>query len=249
MNAIFKGNTQACIAHLRDAIQDDYLTKRHVVATFAGVGDDSVRRWFVDGSMPVGEALVRLRFYLEFLGYQVEEVQKLSQVIRDAARIYAFGVVSLSEVASACGFTEGRNGPDLVLRVFRGGCGISKHKQEQFTALAELYSDELAERKRATQKVLVGSVGQPEKVREDDKPTPLPVRLASQQPLGTHEALIESLAGLVEAMIPLAREISSDRFTPEERARVRELAGRDGVFTLANLLYRMCGERSRSMHS
>ena len=58
------------------------------------------------------------------------------------------------------------------------------------------------------------------------------------------EAIIESFGVSVKAMLPLARLLESSNFSPEERARVRDIAGRDGVVQLVNVMSRLCGERS-----
>ncbi len=251
--SVFKGNTMECLAHLEKAISDDHLAKREILATFVGVESANVRRWFNGTVKPAGEPLLRLRFYLEFLGYQVEEIQKLAPAVRDTARLLAFRVVSLSDIVGLVGYPEGRGGTDSLLATLRGMRGVSEERLAHFVSLVELYRGQLPEKQRATRRVQLSSV--PRVSAEAEPPAVVrssvvqPLRPASRQAPGTHDALIESLAGSVKAMIPLARAISSDDFTPDERARLRELAGSDGVFTLANLLYRLCGERARKIHS
>lgn len=252
MNAIFTGTTAECLVHLAQATKVDHFAKRKVIASFAGVGDSTVYRWFRGVMQPVGEPLLRLRFYMEFLGYNVQELQALNPPVRDTARLFAFGITTLSEIAQLVGYSEGRGGTDTLLAVFRGTHGVSKQRLEQFTSFVELYGEQLPEKKRATQKIQLNGTARAEADVDQAPVRPTVVqtlRPASQKPPSSREALIESLAGSVKALIPLARAISSDDFTAEDRARVRELAGGDGVFTLANLLYRLCGERARKMHS
>lgn len=253
MNTLFKGCTAACLKHLAHAIEVDYLEKRKVIADFVGVSDGTARRWFRGLMLPVGEPLIRLRFYLEFLGYRVDEIELLNKPIRDAARLFAFGVASLTEVMGLVGFSEDRNGASQLLAVFRGTRGISTRKLRDFESFVELYGERLAEKQRAIHKVV-----QTDSRHNNDhlqSPTtevtpPIISRLPRIKRGKTpREALIESLAGSIVALIPLAQSISSDEFTAEERAQVRELSGSNGVFTLANLLYRLCGERTRTMHS
>jgi hypothetical protein len=253
MNAVFTGTTAECLVHLAQATKVDHFAKRKAIASFAGVGDSTVYRWFKGVMQPVGEPLLRLRFYMEFLGYNVQELQALNPPVRDAARLFAFGIATLSEIAQLVGYSEGRGGTDTLLAVFRGTQGVSKQRLGQFTSFVELYGEQLSEKKRVTQKIQLNGTVRAE-VDADQAPTRSAsvvqaLRPASQKPTSSRDALIESLAGSVKALIPLARAISSDDFTAEDRARVRELAGGDGVFTLANLLYRLCGERARKMHS
>lgn len=252
MSMIFKGTTAECLVHLANATKEDHFRKRKMLASFVGVGDEAVYHWFKKGALPVGEPLLRLRFYLEFLGYNVEELQTLAPPIRDAARLFAFRVATLPEIAQLVGYPEGRSGIDTLLKVFRGTQGVTKQRLEQFTSFVELYGEQLSEKKRTTQKIQlnesasgVQSGGAPEVVKTPQVVHPLrpPVQPRDR------DVIIESLGTSVKALIPLARAVSSDNFTADERARVRELAGGDGVFTLANLLYRLCGERARKMHS
>ncbi|MFZ1987879.1 MAG: hypothetical protein WAV21_02505 [Minisyncoccia bacterium] len=253
MNAIFTGTTAECLAHLAKATKVDHFAKRKTIASFVGVGDSTVYRWFKEMMLPVGEPLLRLRFYMEFLGYDVVELQSLNPPVRDAARLFAFRISTLSEIAQLVGYSEGRGGTDTLLAVFRGTQGVSKQRLEEFTSFVELYGEQLLEKKRATQKVQLNGDVRAELDIDQASARPASMvqalRPTSQKPPNSRDALIESLAGSVKALIPLARAISSDDFTAEDRARVRELADSDGVFTLANLLYRLCGERARKMHS
>lgn len=253
MSAIFTGTTAECLAHLARSTKADRFNKRKILASFAGVGDETVFRWFKEVSLPVGEPLLRLRFYMEFLGYNVEEIQKLPPYIRDAARLFAFRVVSLSEMAQLLGYPEGRSSTDTLLGVFRGVRRVTKLRQEEFMSFVKAYGEQLSEKERVTPKILLNddaNNAQAVPVPEAIKPLQVAhlLRPSKQQP-HERDVIIESLAGSVKALIPLARAVSSDSFSAEERALVRELAGGDGVFILANLLYRLCGERARKMHS
>lgn len=252
MNAIFTGTTAECLAHLAKATKVDHFAKRRTIADFVGVGDSAVYRWFKGGIQPVGEPLLRLRFYMEFLGYNVAELQSLNPPVRDAARLFAFRIATLREIAQLVGYSEGRGGIDTLLAIFRGTQGVSKQKLDEFTLFVEIYEKHLSEKKRATKKIQLNcgpSRTQVEGALEAAKPSQVlhPLRTVAQP--RDRDVIIESLGTSVKALIPLARAVSSDGFTAEERARVRELAGGDGVFTLANLLYRLCGERARKMHS
>ena len=253
MSKIFKGTTAECFQHLGRAIQGEHLFEnRKLIADFAGVESPAVYRWFRAGKPPLGESLLRLRFYMEFLGYEVAETEALDPVIRDAARLCAFRVISMSETASLVGYPAGVSGMNMLHRVFHGKNGVHSEKLEHFKSLVDLYAEQLPERQRATPKLLKGSVRvtPPMESQAASRPSVVhPLRTNLRPTPQLRDALIESLAGSVKGMIPLAQAISSDDFTPEERARLRELAGGNGVFNLANLLYRLCGERARKMHS
>lgn len=249
------GTTKECLQRLGAIIQrdPDYYGKRKIIASFTGVSDSAAYRWIKGTSPPVGEPLIRLRFYLEFLGFDVQEIQLLEPRVRDAARIYAFGVTSIQETAGLLGYKsakENRGGVDPLLAVFRGASGVSKQRLEAFEAFIELHAEALEEKKRSVVSILPnGSTVNAEvpqsfiahEVRESKA-------LNAKQHAAERIAIIEALAASVKAIIPLARAASSDDFTANERARVRELAGHNGVMTAANLLFRLCGERTREVH-
>lgn len=247
MSHIFKGNTAACLRHLAAAIGSDN-TKRDIVARFADVDSGTVRRWFKSGRVPIGETLIRARFYMEFLGYEVEEVQVLNPVIRSAAEMLAFGASTIPEIVKFLGYTEGKVGVEAVLAVFRGAQGVSPKRYEDLKILVELNQELTEGKKKATQRISFEDV-QPRHHRSVQAPLPPRLRLGERSPLNLRQLLIESAAKQVEALLPLAQAIESDEFTAEERAKLRELAGGNGVFKLANTLSRLCGERSRAMHS
>ena len=70
--------------------------------------------------------------------------------------------------------------------------------------------------------------------REDDKTTDPDRRL-----------LLQTFADLVDVMLPLAKHLNSSNITSQERAKLRELTGKDGIFKLSNLLNRLCSETAR----
>jgi len=254
MEPIYRGSTSKCIVHLKDSIQNNHRKQRQIIASFIGVGDETVNRWFKEGTLPGGAALVRLRYYLEFLGYGVEELRVMPPALRDAGRLFAFRVADLPEIVQLVGYTEGSNGNDTVLAVFKGLRRASRHKLLQFAAFVELYKDRLLDKQQATTKLKLHAPEAMEKVEEKPAIPQVvavvhPQRPEMQRVTQSNDVILKSVAGQIMAMLPLVQLVSSDAFTAEERAQLRELTGGDGVFKFANLLFRLCGERSRSMHS
>lgn len=244
---LVEGNTERCLAHLAKAIEGrDFFEKRKTIADFAGVSDDSVHRWFKEGRMPVGEQLVRMRFYLEFLGYKVSELNELDEQVRNAARLFAFGVASLSEIADLLGYV-GKSGTDTLLRIFRGARGTSSEKIEQFESFIELYGAKLNDKKRTVSKVLHVTDGDSHSQRTTDHFGASAAIRSTSHVAGNQTAVVESFAGLITAMLPLAEYVLSDSFTAAQRSRVRELAGGGkGVSRLSNLFTQLSGEAART---
>jgi hypothetical protein len=248
MHAI-SGTTERCIAHLAKAIKGrDFYEKRKQIAIFADVADSTVHDWFSENRMPVGEPLIRLRFYLEFLGYHVEEVQSMPQTLRDAARLYAFGIASLSEIADLVGYGgEEENAKDTLMRVFRGARNVSPERLRQFGSFVELYGDRFEEKRRAVPKVLSLTDTEAHSQRATEHHGAPTVTRSASHALGNQSAVVESFAGLITAMLPLAEYVLSDSFTAAQRSRVRELAGGGkGVSRLSNLFTQLSGEAART---
>ncbi|MFA6519527.1 MAG: helix-turn-helix transcriptional regulator [Candidatus Paceibacterota bacterium] len=256
MTTIFEGSFAKCLTHFAQVPGEAPTDKHKKVAAFTGVGEQTVRRWFNGRVKPMGESLTRLMFYLELHGYEITELEVLSPPIRDVAQIYAFRILSLTEIVDLVGYPkEGRVGTDSLYRVFHGKQSVPNKRMQKFATLAELYKDQIPEKQRGTVRVnITGSTSDhklqapPARV-EANVPVRAAAPLQKKSSQSEHEAIIASLAGSVKALIPLAQMVSSDGFTAEERTQVRELAGNNSVFTLANLLYRLCGERAREMHS
>jgi len=235
-----------CLAHLKSAVQDeDYVEMRRKIAAFTTVTEVSVERWFGEAHEPSGESLLRLRFYLDLHGYNVTELHEIQGAVLDAGRIFAFGIVPLSEIAQMVGYPDGRSGIDTLLRLFRGVSKAPQARLQQFATLVELYRGSLSEKQQSISKI---DAVHRKYANLNNSVHKFPA-LAPKPAPDMHTSILETLSGMVKGMIPLAKLVASDEFSEEERKLLREMAGETGVFTLANELYRMCGARSRDMHS
>jgi len=61
-----------------------------------------------------------------------------------------------------------------------------------------------------------------------------------------HAEIMNAFVCAVQGMIPLARIVVSDQFSPEERSHLRERAKGNGIFELSNLLAAACTETARN---
>lgn len=257
--AFFQGTTSECLKHLASVTKND-KEKIRFIANFCGTGLITTEGWLKGAGFPRGEYLFKLKYYLEFLGYKVKELEYLDKEIRDAARVCAFGILTLSELAGFVGYSGTQRGEynrgnsiDTLLTVLRGSHGVSVKKLQMFAKVAETYNLELSGVQHRTEKIHIASKVQNLHV---ESPEEVPVTLKKpfnhinlQTESDVHAAIIKSFAQSVLALTPLAKLLESDEFTAEERAQLRELSGGRGVFEFANSLYRLCGERSRREHS
>lgn len=88
------------------------------MAEFAGVDKDTVRRWR-NGMPPVGRTLVKVRVVLDIAGYEVEEVQRLSEPMRDFARSVGIGLISIESATELLDYANEKGVYDLILRGLR----------------------------------------------------------------------------------------------------------------------------------
>ncbi len=242
-----KGTVRECLKHLSQAIDGaEAKSKQTRLAAYFGVSRDVMANWLAGNRHPVGENLIRMTFYLEFLGYKVAEIEAMRPEVRDVARLFAFGISSIPEIADMVGYKGGeRSGIETTRLVLQGKHAVLRDKLPHFAAFAELHGAQLESLKRNAPNVLrterpVASV-QP---REPTSPT-VALRTARDAPAG-HDAIIRALAGFVQAAVPLVDLVLSDEFTPEERQRVRDLVGNEGVSRLSNLFTRLSGEAARN---
>ncbi len=245
---VFRGGTADCLAHLAQAIGSDQV-KRQTLTNFVGVTTATVSCWLKGQRLPTGEPLLRLRFYLEFLGYDVQELRSLDGVVRAVARLCAFQIVGLTEVSRLVGYADRPSGHnDTLLAIFRGAQGVNKDRLEKFESLVGQYETQLEWKVSSTPKIpLNGRATMESEIAT--KPAALkPLKPKSVLSFQDKRVTMEVLSNLIQATLPLTQYVESDQFTPQDRAALRDLVGGDSVFRLANSLYRLCGERARSMH-
>lgn len=242
--------TEECFKHFaRDAHN---FERRKAVAKFAQVVmEPTVRKWFTDRFTASGEKLIKVRFFLDLLGYKVEEIENMDPVFQNLARLFAFDIISFDDVVAICGY-EGENARDQTMRVLTGKIGMYADRYQkvysevrEMAELIEHHRKELLQKYAAyklpeTNGATGPSEGQPAPIA-----AALPHMSAATPRLSAHEQVIRSLAHQVEAMLPLADLLLSDQFSAKERARLRELTGSDGVFKLSNRLNALCGEKAR----
>lgn len=211
-----KGPTSACFA---DLFQNASKSLLGALVGFVGITEiRSCHRW-IQGSMPGGENLLRLRIFLELSGYQVDEFENLDPEVKLCARIIAHRLASVKEVAHATDTTV-----DTLLKIILGQRKTSNKRKSLIANYCNLRQIPL------------------EEAEKYDKN-----RISHRLPFSgiDHTDRIQQLAELIQNAIPLAKEILSDQYTASERNQLRDLTSNEGVFTLSNLLSRLCSETAR----
>lgn len=232
-----QGTVMQCFKHfIANLPKDNPILKRKIL-DFLGIKNwDTMKSWERGANAPVGEPELRLQHLLAFLGYEVAELEVLKPLIRAAAALVAFQVLSLEEIVTLMGVN--RQG---VYGILKDGHGTSQAVEDRLATLVQQRGQELAD-KQAVLAALRASV---KLTSSNGEASSLAPARPAPATTGVSGVQVADLAIYIRVMLPLAETLTSDRFTAADRARVRELAGADNVFTLSNLLAQLCGEQAR----
>ena len=140
MNGLPSGSTSDCLQDLFERYEWDSV--RHVLADFTVVGTPTVRRWKVGlgEGMPKGEALLRLRVFLDLVGYKVDEFESLPPVTKQFTRLIAVGLLSIEGARELLQYTN----PSEVFRVILDGSGLLRERVFRLERFVEDSHEELA---------------------------------------------------------------------------------------------------------
>lgn len=136
--SILSGATGECLAHFFKRYRWEEL--QSFLAEWANINKDTVRRW-KNGTLPLGDELVRVRALLDLLGYEVREFTILPQPTRQFAQAIALGLISVEEATELLGYKNPNGVFDLVLR----GRGLMPHRQFRLERYVENSSQEIRE--------------------------------------------------------------------------------------------------------
>ena len=242
---ILTGSTADCLRHYLKQLPwgtREIAEARQPLVDSVGVDPNSIRRWFVEPSMPVGLALVKLRYFLETIGYQVTDLDALEQPVRHLGKLISLGVVDVETASDQIGFSE----VSKLFRLLHGNSGLS---EERRPAVEEICS------KHPLEKALVT----PRAVASVEHPIPL---LPTEHEKGAISVeddvfnLLVSLNGLSALLTPRLEHMLSNGFTSAQRQAFRDRAGQGLVFKLSNrfyalnkLLNALCSEKAREITS
>jgi hypothetical protein len=136
------GTTEACL-------QDFFC--RHgrspVLVEVTGISERSERRWRGDHLVPTGEALMRVRCFLQECGYGVKELDDTAESVQEVATCITLGCITLEKVTERLAMME----PHQFFTYFRG-ITPSHQRIDTLTGIWTECRPEL-ERRRATLRV------------------------------------------------------------------------------------------------
>lgn len=240
-----QGTTLECFTDLTERIHPDLLEKRKILASVLEVEDATVRRWMSGTSVPVGMSMIGLRWYLDYLGYEVSELNRLPKLLQDVGRLLAFRVLSLENMAKLTGYEDY---PDQVLAVLRATRGLSAEREIQFRDIVGAYQQELVEKLRTVPRLV--------EVRNTPAIAVVPDNLLDKSP-GRRSIVSSAIPkkgmrredrfkGLVLNLLDFAQFYADPEIPEEVRDQLRTVVGQQNIFDLKNLLSRLCGSKAFS---
>ena len=223
----------ACLRHyVATACKDKAQGAATVfIGSLLRVDRNTVRRWVVGTNKPIGNIFLKLIHLLAAIGYEVEELQKLPQPLYDVGLAVVLEVISLDDLVAQSKLTR-----YSVLLGLQGKRAFSERILAVFERMNQSVVARVSDRLkaycvRATEK---GQVALEPSTFQNGKTDDAKV-------------ILERLAAMITAMRPYAELVASERFSPEDRRRLRDIVGEGAIFNLSTALNCLCGETARSL--
>ncbi len=230
------GSVMDCLSHYLGQLPWEgkgCVEARKPLADFLGINPATIRCWFVGSAKPLGLQLVKLRYFLEERGYDVQELHKLPGPVMALGKAIAYGKIGFDDAVEKIHMSQGSE----LLQVLHGNRGVSN---ERMATIVRICGDT--------------------PFQEGERPAPADPtgEPAQAAPSGKTEEeiinLLNSLDGLCALLEPRLGRMLSNAVTPEQRQAFREKAGRHRVFDMANRFFRLnkqlnalCSEKAREI--
>lgn len=219
-----RGTFDQCLAHFIDVCKGGYTTPSLFLSE-----ERNFARWVEGRSKPIGDNKVRMRVYLQDLGYTITDVEGQSKVIAVAAEVLACRFATVSELAYGFGF-QGKERINKMLRILHG----NRRARPRDLHTGEAFLAQFDESVRAARKARVSS-----SVSVAAVP-----RIVGGETLDKAGMLV-ACASFIMGMLPITDYLLSDACTAGDREKLRLLTGGDGLFNLSTNFNRLCSETER----
>lgn len=238
--------------HWPDKGQKGAAIAKGPLADFLGVNHHTIQRWLVGNCLPIGEVLVRLRYFLEIAGYSVPalvELKKSSPVYYKLGEIMAFARLSVNEITQYLEYTD----PYGVLRLLHGISITSPERGQKIVKLYATHESKIREKRTEIMK-LVGKKGQISEPQVQGEGTN-----SSQQSRPQHverevtqiekDLVIEAVGHGLLGLLPLLERVVSEDFSPEDRKYLRKIVGYEVTSRMADAVRKLTSETARKQLS
>jgi hypothetical protein len=204
------------------------------MAKFIGVIPETIISWTSDRNKPLGGPLLKLRFFLEAVGYDVVELRRLrGQVNYLLAEMLAYGNLTIQEAQEQLNLGK----PGSVFRIAHGNSNTSS---ERAVKIRKMHEDREVVM-QAAKSQLLKNLGVP---GEEQTISTTTVVEYEQEKIDDESVMV--LAHFVMAITPLLEKAVTDT-TREQRNKLRKLTGDNGMFRLSKASSRLCSEKAREV--
>ncbi len=235
--------------------------RRLLLGEFTGASQNpTITRWLNGKNNPTGGNKWRSIAFFSQLGYTIPQFVNIRPLYQRAIKLFALGVMDARTLAiDGFGF-QGATPTDKMYQAFEYDRSILEEREPALRQFINQHAEDLEVAKQlfdeqygAAKLPIAIEVVAPiltvvptEVVAPLTSKPMLPKAPEKTKPKLSHDTILQSAAHLVQGLKPLLELIVSDAFTAEERAVLRELAGRDDIFKLSNVFDQLCSERARS---
>lgn len=193
------------------------IGRRSRLAEFCRVKDATVRGWAKGKTIPLGVNALVLHHLLVWVGYDKHKWPSLNTALDVVGKAVAFGLLSEEDLINAFNHSIPYS---RIIQMLSGHKHVAPESQSIFDSLANKFSDKdfrIAQSKWSD------------------------LRVSNEK-----EKLIVELAGRLQALLPLVKDMASDKWNEGDRYALRDRAGVATVFDLYVALGELCGERARA---
>lgn len=235
----FSGTTKECLYHYAENFLPPKGARNSSeakvpMARFVGVIPETITSWTSGRNKPLGGPLLKLRFFLKAVGYDVVELRKLrGQINYLLAEMLAYGNLTIQEAQEQLGLGK----PDSVFRIAHSNSNTSS---ERAAKIREMHKDR-ATIMQTAKSHLLKDLGV---AREEQVVSTTTVVQREQKDVDDESMTI--LAHFVLAITPLLEEAVTNT-TREQRNKLRKLTGDSGMFRLSKASSRLCSEKAREV--
>jgi hypothetical protein len=227
-----RDSLRGSIQQYRDSLGPNTFTERRHIAEAIGVRPAAVDTWFRGSNEPLATAYLKMAQYLRLRGFYPRIPESYDPVALELHDCVVLDVVSLDEACKAIGANRNQ-----VLVLLRTGHRTLPDRRAALERFVKQHRHALA-RARMIHPL---SAPQPPSAAPTTSPPP------AEQPRSDRGVIVEALAAQILATLSLARMVNAPPYTNDDRAQLRELADRRGVFDLAVILYQLSGEKARTI--
>jgi hypothetical protein len=201
---------------------------RQELLDFVGAPAETVQRWLSGKAVPLALRALKCTYFLQGKGFLCKQLAELQPHVYLLGRLMALDRIGLEQACNSLGYTS----QDALLAVLRGNSRPAKSSLVKWQELLRDQTDEKFWQEIRGEKVL-GVVQEADYDQSSD-----PLRRQAALVVFNHQVL---------AMLPLAEYVFSDKFSDEERRRLREAIPDDGLFVLSNALQALCSKKAREL--